>query len=37
MVLGHSVKSYRHMMKNLLSSLILHERIETTQAKVRKF
>lgn len=34
MVLGHSVKSYRHMMKNLVSSLIIHERIETTSAKV---
>ena len=35
MVLGHSVKSYRHMMKNMISSLIIHERIETTHAKVR--
>lgn len=35
MVLGHSVKSYRHMMKNMVSSLIIHERIQTTHAKVR--
>lgn len=34
MVLGHSVKLYRHMMKNMISNLILHDRIETTNAKV---
>ena len=34
MVLGKHPKVYRHMMRNLVSSLILHERIETTAAKV---
>lgn len=34
MVLGHHPKAYRHMMRNLVSSLILHERITTTYGKV---
>jgi ribosomal protein L17 len=34
MVLGHTPKKFKHMMKNMVSSLIIHERIETTHAKV---
>jgi ribosomal protein L17 len=34
MVLGHTRKAYKHMMRNILASLIIHERIETTHAKV---
>lgn len=36
MVLGHHPKRYKHMMKNIVSSLILHERIITTNAKVNR-
>lgn len=34
MVLGHSRKAYKHMMRNMLGSLVIHERIQTTNAKV---
>jgi len=36
MVLGHHPKRFKHMMKNIVSSLILHERIITTNAKVNR-